>query len=374
MYTPASSTDAFKRLEDFATKAGKDYTQLRNYDFGPDNHRAVSKLSPYLARRVILPEEVLKAVLTANNEADVAKFCQEVFWQTYWRGWLEMRPQVWEDAQNFPTPTGKHYQQAMEGRTGIDAFDFWVNELKMYGYLHNHARMWFASIWIHTLQLPWKWGAMFFFDHLCDADCASNTLSWRWVAGLQTKGKAYLAQTDNIIKYTKGRFAPQGLGQKPMIPVETVETNITQILPQFPTLCTNRDGWIIFPDDFSVHRTINLTQQPVLVLNPQLAYPWRSSVVKQFNQDLVQDLTKQIPDLTIANYLNEVTAWAKEKKVHQVGLVKSPVGIYDALQQRVIQHLPDNIQVTMMRRDWDKKYLLKATKGFFHFKKEIGLP
>jgi deoxyribodipyrimidine photo-lyase len=66
-----------------------------------------------------------------------------------------------------------------------------VQELVETGYLHNHARMWFASIWIFTLRLPWELGADFFLRHLLDGDAASNTLSWRWVAGLHTKGKHY---------------------------------------------------------------------------------------------------------------------------------------------------------------------------------------
>jgi deoxyribodipyrimidine photo-lyase len=71
--------------------------------------------------------------------------------------------------------------------------------------------MWVASIWIFTLRLPWELGADFFLRHLLDGDPASNTLSWRWVAGLQTPGKSYLARPSNIEKYTEGRFRPEGL-------------------------------------------------------------------------------------------------------------------------------------------------------------------
>jgi hypothetical protein len=66
--------------------------------------------------------------------------------------------------------------------------------------------MWFASIWIFTLGLPWQLGAQFFLEHLYDGDAASNTLSWKWVAGLQTKGKHYIARPDNIQKFTNGRY------------------------------------------------------------------------------------------------------------------------------------------------------------------------
>ena len=71
--------------------------------------------------------------------------------------------------------------------------------------MHNHARLWFASIWIFTLKLPWELGAAFFLEHLHDGDPASNTLSWRWVAGLHTKGKNYVASADNIEKFTDGK-------------------------------------------------------------------------------------------------------------------------------------------------------------------------
>ncbi|WP_331302764.1 FAD-binding domain-containing protein [Methylobacterium oryzae] len=79
--------------------------------------------------------------------------------------------------------------------------------------MHNRVRMWFASIWIFTLRLPWKLGADFFMRHLLDGDPASNTLSWRWVASLHTRGKHYLARADNIRRHTDGRHAPAGFDE-----------------------------------------------------------------------------------------------------------------------------------------------------------------
>jgi deoxyribodipyrimidine photo-lyase len=111
----------------------------------------------------------------------------------------------------------KAYNEATEGRTGIVAFDYWARELVETGYLHNHARMWFASIWIFTLKLEWELGADFFLRHLADGDAASNTLSWRWVAGLHTKGKHYLARAENIARYTaqhsEGPLTAEGLAE-----------------------------------------------------------------------------------------------------------------------------------------------------------------
>ena len=83
--------------------------------------------------------------------------------------------------------------QCIPKKTGIKCFEHWKEELLDTGYLHNHSRMWFASIWIFTLGYSWQSGANFFKNNLLDYCPASNTLGWRWVAGLQTIGKPYIA-------------------------------------------------------------------------------------------------------------------------------------------------------------------------------------
>jgi hypothetical protein len=168
--------------------------------------------------RAFTEAELLEAVLDRHPLAEVEKFVQEIFWRTYWKGWLESHPGAWsryrarlaECLSDVDADAGLRasYERAVAGRTGIAAFDAWARELTCEHYLHNHARMWFASIWIFTLKLPWELGADFFMRHLFDGDQASNTLSWRWVAGLHTRGKRYLATCDNIRRYTEGRFAP----------------------------------------------------------------------------------------------------------------------------------------------------------------------
>ena len=211
---PASRNAALARLAQFIPGAGQNYAFARNTDPGPEQPSAVSKLSPYLRYRIITEQEVVQAVLEQHSLAAAEKFIQEVLWRTYWKGWLEMRPSVWtqfqeeRDRQRDSFPNARAIRNAEAGQTGIEGFDDWARELVATGYLHNHARMWFASIWIFTLRLPWELGAAFFFEHLLDGDAASNTLSWRWVAGLQTAGKTYVARADNIAHYTEGRCAP----------------------------------------------------------------------------------------------------------------------------------------------------------------------
>jgi hypothetical protein len=212
MIFEASRAKAVDQLNNFVENNLSDYSKLRNFDFGPNNRTNISCLSPYIAHGVIneldLIDKSLKKFTFAKNE----KFIQEVLWRVYWKGWLELRPNVWSDYLieldkiKSQFKNNQNYLDAIEGKTDIECFNQWIIELKENNYLHNHTRMWFASIWIFTLELPWQLGAEFFMQHLYDGDPASNTLGWRWVAGVQTQGKHYLATEWNINKFTNNRF------------------------------------------------------------------------------------------------------------------------------------------------------------------------
>ncbi len=215
MFPEPNFTNAKKILSDFINNGLTTYSKTRNFDHGPHNRNNVSKLSPFIKRRIIHEKDIILSCLKNFTRTQIDKFIQEIFWRVYWKGWLEGRPCVWDNyvkelkkyhcnltRENFH----KDYIKAINGQTGIQCFDSWVNELIEFGYLHNHARMWFASIWIFTLNLPWQLGSDFFYRNLLDADAASNTLSWRWVAGLHTPGKFYLARQDNIEKFSNFSF------------------------------------------------------------------------------------------------------------------------------------------------------------------------
>ena len=208
----ASRAKAVDKLNYFVENNLSEYSKLRNFDFGPDNRSNISCLSPYITHGVINELEVIDKSLKKFSFAKNEKFIQEVLWRTYWKGWLELRPNVWSDylveLNNLRNEFkgNQNYLNAIEGKTNVECFNQWVKEIKENNYLHNHTRMWFASIWIFTLELPWQLGAEFFMQHLYDGDAASNTLGWRWVAGVQTQGKHYLASEWNIKKFTNNRF------------------------------------------------------------------------------------------------------------------------------------------------------------------------
>jgi deoxyribodipyrimidine photo-lyase len=160
-------------------------------------------------------EEVLARVLEVYPFPVAEKFLQEVCWRSYWKGWLQMRPTVWDeylrdlrDARN--SPDGEKARRILDHGSGNAIIDHFLRELGETGYLHNHARMWIAGWWIHQAGLPWQLGAAHFMDHLLDADAASNTLSWRWVAGRQTPGKHYLTRASNLARYLDLAGIPGG--------------------------------------------------------------------------------------------------------------------------------------------------------------------
>ena len=241
---------------EFIQNGLKDYSAQRNYDFGPKSRKNISNLSKYISHRVINEYDLIREILSEFNLQKADKFIQEVFWRIYWKGWLEHRPNVWTDFINSnPNFLEKDYKKAIDGETGIECFDHWVKELKTENYLHNHTRMWFASIWIFTLNLPWELGARFFMRYLFDGDAASNTLSWRWVAGIQTQGKHYLARESNIRKFTNQRFINAALNENAPPLVNHKIYSIKEIR-QLHTKQKNKN-LVLFESDLNVNQRVS---------------------------------------------------------------------------------------------------------------------
>ncbi len=381
---PPNRTAALERLHDFLPSAGKTYAARRNYDFGAGRHSGVSTLSPYIRTRLLTEEEVLQAVLGRFSLSSAEKFVQEVYWRTYWKGWLEMRPSVWAgyraglsaawDRVQSEGGLRRDWESACLGQTGIECFDHWAKELAATGYLHNHARMWFASIWIFTLRLPWELGADFFLRHLLDGDPASNTLSWRWVGGLQTVGKTYLARPDNIAKYTEGRFRPEGLAEFAP-PLDGTPAPARAPLPMagVPDRAA-RTGFLLHPEDVSPRFALDQCPAPVvsapLICAEALSPLAVSPHVAAFQRGAVEDCAARHgvalgPELSRAQ---EVLGWAKAQGLEQIVTAYAPVGpVADVLAQVTAQ----GMQVVQVRRSYDSDAWPFATHGFFRFKEKI---
>ncbi len=389
-----SRAAGLRRLNAFARCAGGLYAKSRNFDFGPERRSNVSMLSPFVRHRLILEREVLEATLARHNLATATKFIEEVFWRAYFKGWLEHRPRVWNDYRTDLSRLVRslesdgrlveRYTDAIEGKTGIDCFDAWVAELVSTGYLHNHARMWFASIWVFTLGLPWQLGADFFYRHLIDGDPASNTLSWRWVCGLHTKGKTYLARVDNITKYTDNRFSPDG--QLATIAPPLVESRDYPIepLPAAETLPhEERFGLLITEEDCCPELLLD-GRSPVTVLGA-LANQWRSPLpvgdaASAFTMGAVADAVDRTTracgvdgELSEANDWPELLAeWAARHELDTIATAYAPVGPVAELLTEAGDRLERyGIRLLRLRRPYDSTTWGYAKRGFFKLRQQI---
>lgn len=381
-------TAALERLAAFAPLAGRNYAARRNFDLGEGEHVHVSCLSPYLRCRLVTEQEVLETVLAHHSAAASEKFVQEVFWRSYWKGWLEMRPGVWDQYQialghawdDVQTQAGlrARWEAACRGETDIDCFNTWAQELVSTGYLHNHARMWFASIWIFTLRLPWELGADFFLRHLLDGDPASNTLGWRWVAGIQTLGKTYLARTSNISKFTEGRFHPKWQlssdAQAISGPTAPEPRTLTPLPPVDPNL---RTGFLLHEEDLSpgfAYQGITPAACGVLAPQTHVGPLQTSPQVTVFRAAAGRDAAGRWfagqGGFTELSDNKAVLAWAKDARLEQVVTPYAPVGPVSTLLTQLAQ-TPDAPHLCKVMRPFDKMTWPHATRGFFPFKKNI---
>ena len=387
-FTP-TRLEALTRLSRFVPHAGSDYARRRNFDLGAGRHSGVSTLSPYLRHRLITEQEVVEATLGRFSQSSAEKFVQEVFWRTYWKGWLEQRPTVWDaylgqvrgalDQVQTSAGLRSEWKAACLGETGIDCFDAWAHELVETGYLHNHARMWFASIWIFTLRLPWALGADFFLRHLLDGDPASNTLGWRWVAGLQTIGKTYLARADNIAKYTEGRFNPQGQLAGFAAPLEGPPHPDRQpILQGGAPQKGLRTGLLAHEDDLSlgftlqdcdaVHTTLVVdAHQEMTPLTP-------SPLVTAFKSGATEDALTRYGDQLgeqagSARTTDEIAAWTKAHGLEQIVTAFAPVGPTRSLLDQFERSTA--LPLVRVMRPYDARAWPYAKAGFFKFKAAI---
>ena len=358
------------RLRDFIPRAAR-YASLRNFDFGPGRRENVSGLSAHIRHRLITEEEVARAVLAEHGYEAAEKFLQEIAWRTYWKGWLEMRPQAWSDclAQVGGLGTMEGLGAAQEGATGIDCFDAWVAELKQTGYLHNHARMWFASIWIFTLRLPWQAGADFMFRHLIDGDPASNTLSWRWVAGLHTRGKHYLARASNIARFTGGRFDPRGQLDEsaPPLPTAADYPCVELDLPAERTPA-GRIGHLMLADDLApppgpVAASAGWHPASAAELPPVV-----SPLVHAARTAAVDDAVERSGGKRLTGDLGvALRSWIEHERLDAVWLARPTVGPWRDL----VIELPADLPVAEFVRPWDRALWPHATAGFFKLRKVL---
>ena len=372
MELKATRASAIGNLENFVENNLGEYSKLRNFDFGPNKRSNTSCLSPYITHGVINETEVIKKSLDKFSFSKNEKFIQEILWRTYWKGWMELRSGVWDDylidlkkiKQEFKN--NRDYLNAIEGNTKIECFNEWVNELKTYNYLHNHTRMWFASIWIFTLELPWQLGAELFMQHLYDGDTASNTLGWRWVAGIQTQGKHYLASEWNIKKFTNNRF--QNIKLNENVPPKVNGKNYAILHKTFENpLNFEKKDLLVFENNLSFEITDFANQKFTKILlivnkNENRNIQLSENVVK-FKAGLIEDQRKRLEDKSID---------CKIIDINEIKNLESCYCLYPTVGENldyINQNSLKNIE--FLYRKLDQNSWKFCNKGFFNFKKYI---
>ena len=378
---------ALTQLEEFIRVAGL-YARDRNHV--KPGHSSVSRLAPAIRHRLIGEEEVVAAVLRVHSFARAEKFIQEVYWRRYWKSWLALRPQVWCD---FLKAIGKIQEDPMVQRiessqSGNAVIDHFANELVTTGYLHNHARMWFAAWWVHEARLPWQSGAALFFRHLLDGDPASNTLSWRWVAGLQTPGKTYLARRSNLEKYLAPELLdslapgladfenpralhPESISKSPIVPQDWQIENLT------PSPAT---GLWIHEEDLSVESSPLGPQTFSAIIVTGDADTWDRhrfpGSKRQWIADALQDaatraaLRWKAPTVIEFQKSNAdaLLCWAKGNQLDQVAAIRPEIGpLHDSLPPLRSALSQAGIRLVLIDRPEDLSIRHFATGGFFQF-------
>ncbi len=367
----ASRAKALDKLNYFVENNLLEYSKLRNFDYGPDNRSNISCLSPYITHGIISEKEVIKKSLNKFSFSKNEKFIQEVLWRTYWKGWLELRPSVWtdflielkkikEDFQNNQT-----YKNAIEGKTNIECFNYWINELKENNYLHNHTRMWFASIWIFTLDLPWQLGAEFFMQHLYDGDAASNTLGWRWVAGVQTQGKHYLASEWNIKKFTNNRFSNIKLNEN--APPKISEKKYSILKQDFINPENiDQNNLIIFENNLCFETSDfqnNKFKKFYLISNKNENRCIKlSEKVLKFKSSLIQDQEERFKNQSIDCEVIDIS---------EIKKIEKAVGLYPTIGENLDYLNSNTFKINFLYRELDQNSWQYCNKGFFNFKNYI---
>jgi deoxyribodipyrimidine photo-lyase len=197
---------------------------IHSYKEGRDfpAKESVSRLSPHLHFGEISPRQVWSATDRVADDSNSEHFKRELLWREFSYYLLFHWPQLPRKNLKphfdyFPWQHNKQWlRQWQQGLTGYPLVDAGMRELWQTGFMHNRVRMIVASFLVKNLLIDWRHGSAWFWDCLVDADLASNSASWQWVAGCGTDASPYFRIFNPIIQGEK--FDPHGAYTKRFVP------------------------------------------------------------------------------------------------------------------------------------------------------------
>jgi deoxyribodipyrimidine photo-lyase len=208
---------AQEKLKVFLSNGLNGYSEGRNR---PDKQHT-SMLSPHIRFGEISIREIAKSIENVNTE-DAEIFYKELVWREFSYHLLYHFPHLvdtnlqkkfdnfkWLNNQN-------HLKSWQKGMTGYPIIDAGMRQLYETGYMHNRVRMIVGSFLVKNLMIHWKYGQEWFWDTLVDADIASNSASWQWVAGTGADAAPYFRIFNPVTQSNK--FDPKGDYIKKYIP------------------------------------------------------------------------------------------------------------------------------------------------------------
>tara|TARA_B100000131_G_scaffold183212_1_gene176668 strand:- start:133 stop:840 length:708 start_codon:yes stop_codon:yes gene_type:complete len=227
--------------------------------------------------------------------------------------------------------------------------------------------MWFASIWIFTLGLPWQLGAEFFMKYLFDGDSASNTLGWRWVAGIQTKGKNYVASEWNIKKFTNNKYSEIKLKEKPISIEDNRYYPIVKNSFQNTSLSNNKD-LLIFDNNISFEQSDFYPQSfktIYFIINGNMTRKIKlNEKVLNFKKSLINNQVENLKNKSLNCKIIDIQD-LKDMKEDLFALYPCVGENLDYIQ------LNSNKNISYLYRKVDQYSWKYCNKGFFNFKNYI---
>ncbi|MEY4594799.1 MAG: hypothetical protein RIQ47_1209 [Bacteroidota bacterium] len=308
-----SFSDIIKQVESIDPSK---YAQSRNFLNG-----AVTRLSPYISRGVISTRYVFEALKNLGYDfSDMEKLVQELAWRDYWQIIWDIKGDAIEKDLKFPQSpvrTDGVPTALLRATTGINSIDDGLVELIETGYIHNHLRMYIASLACNFSMCHWEIPARWMYYHLLDGDWASNTLSWQWVAGSNSSKKYYFNQ-ENVNKYSGSSqlhtFADVSydafpLASPPDALIAVEHPKLTTVLPESNLLKLDPDLPLLIYTSYQLDPLwySNIAANRVLLLEPShyRKYPVSEKVIQfilQLGENIkgLQVFTGEFADLASA--------------------------------------------------------------------------